>query len=155
MPPALLRYIFIETSISIVINVVLSALFVELVFGGMPLIGLWGAHGLAVDFIPQTFMISAMSVAVPTLLTRRRRRAGSVNSSSRGLIRVPGRSVWIRALLMGLTMTVLAGGLTMLALSAMWSAPAPFWQVFRWKLFYGAMVAMVVTPVALVVALSE
>ena len=82
------RYVAVETAVSIVINVLISALFMFAVFGRTPLIDLWGSHGLAIDFIPQTFMISAMSVLVPTLIARKRVRQG---------VLAPRRSVTRRA----------------------------------------------------------
>src|SRR5579859_6544248 len=88
------RYIAVETAVSIAINVAISAVFMELVFWRSGTIALWGPHGLAIDFLPQTFMISAMSVLVPTLLTRRRVRNGQLQR--RGAAPPP----WLRHLLM-------------------------------------------------------
>jgi len=56
----------------VIINVLISAGFMFLVFGRAASINLWGPHGLALDFVPQTFMITLMSIVVPTLLTRKR-----------------------------------------------------------------------------------
>jgi hypothetical protein len=133
------RYVLTETTVSIVINVAISALFMVLVFGRSSSIELWGGHGLAVDFIPQTFMISAMSVLVPTLLTRRRMQRGL-------LLRNPALAPpFLNSLVLRVVVT----------LDAVWTGPLHFWQVFPLKLLYGAAVALIATPIGLYIALSE
>jgi len=56
MMPTGRSYLLRETAISMGINAVLSAVFVFLIFRGKTKIGLWGAGGLAFNFVPQTFM---------------------------------------------------------------------------------------------------
>jgi hypothetical protein len=148
------RYIAIETAISIVINVAISALFMLAVFGGATSIDLWGRRGLALDFVPQTFMISAMSILVPTLLTRRRIRAGVL------VRRTPPpppilRHLTARIILLALFFTLTLGGIGILALALTWTGPLRFWQAFPIKLLYGAMVALIATPVGLSIALTD
>jgi hypothetical protein len=148
------RYVLTETTVSIVINVAISALFMVLVFGRSSSIELWGGHGLAVDFIPQTFMISAMSVLVPTLLTRRRMQRGL-------LLRNPAlappflNSLVLRVVVIAVTLTVVLGAAGVLTLDAVWTGPLHFWQVFPLKLLYGAAIALIATPIGLYIALSE
>lgn len=148
------RYIAIETCISIAINVIFSALFMIAVFGRSPLIGLWGAHGLALDFIPQTFMISAMSVLVPTLLTRRRARRGILEIKSRGTARIVNH-LGVRVLLIASLLTMILSGVALAILALSWAGPLRFWQVFPMKLLYGGVVALIATPIGLSIALSE
>jgi len=148
------RYIATETTFSIVINVVISALFMVLVFGRSNGIELWGGHGLAVDFIPQTFMITAMSVLVPTLLTRQRIKRGV-------LVRSPGErprllgNLALRVVAIAIVMTVALGAIAVLILNALWTRPLGFWEAFPMKLLYGAVVALIATPIGLYIALSE
>lgn len=148
------RYIVTETTVSIIINVLISALFMVLVFGRRTWIELWGGHGLAVDFIPQTLMISAMSVLVPTLLTRARIKRGI-------LVRGPGqrprvlRNLALRVIAIAIVLTLTLGAAGLLILDVFWTRPLGFWEAFPLKLFYGAVVAVVATPIGLYLALSE
>jgi hypothetical protein len=159
MPQSQCNYVLVETSISIVINVALSALFMALVFGRTAAIGLWGAHGIAADFVPQTFMISAMSILVPTVLTRQRIRRGTIGDGvSRpraGAIPVPIRNLAARTLLFALLLTTVLGGAALACVAANWKGPVTFWQAFPWKLAYGAVVALTATPLGLKLALAE
>ncbi len=125
------------------------------VFGGLNAIDLWGRHGLALDFIPQTFMITLMSVLVPTALSRKRlREKRIVGYASPQPSRWP-RSMWVRALLIAAALTVMLGGAAALILAASWSGPLLYWRAFPLKLLYGALVALIATPLGLRIALSE
>jgi hypothetical protein len=148
-------YIAVETAISVAINVGISAAFMFLVFGRSPTIDLWGPHGLALDFVPQTFMITLMSVLVPSLITRRRLKSGRI--ARRAMVghgRVP-RNILSRAIIIGCALTVLLGGCAVLLLSASWRGSEPFWHVFPFKLIYGALVAAIATPLGLHATLTE
>jgi hypothetical protein len=125
------------------------------VFWGLKRIDLWGPHGLALDFVPQTFMITLMSVLVPTALTRKRLREGRIAGyASTRATRWP-RSIWARALLIAAALTVMLGGAAVWILSASWNGPLPYWRAFPLKLLYGALVALIATPLGLRIALSE
>ncbi len=97
-------YIARETAVSVVINTMISALFMERVFGGRASIDLWGLHGLALDFVPQTFMISAMSVRVPTLIARRRMRAGAIEPLRLPTLPAALQPLWKRLVLVAVTL---------------------------------------------------
>jgi len=148
------RYIFVETLISIAINAAISAGFAFFTFGGRTEIGLWGPSGLALDFVPQTFMIALMSVLVPTALTRRRVAAGAIRPPAGPPSRLP-RNLAIRALLAAAIATLLLGGTATALLAALWSAPLGFATVLPLKILYGALVALLVTPPALRAALFD
>jgi hypothetical protein len=148
------RYIFIETLISIVINAVISAGFALFVFGGRTEIPLWGASGIAFDFVPQTFMIALMSVIVPTALTRKRIRAGALSQESHQSAPLP-RNLFARALLIAFLATIVLGGMAIVLTICLWGGPADFKMVLPIKILYGAMVALVVTPLALRAALAD
>jgi hypothetical protein len=148
------QYIAVETAISIIINVIISALFMVAIFGRTPLIDLWGPHGLAFDFIPQTFMITAMSVLVPTLLTRKRIRRGVLARRASNPPRLV-RHLGIRVVLLAALLTLILGGIGVAILSASWQGPVRYWHAFPLKLLYGGLVALIATPIGLSIALSE
>jgi hypothetical protein len=142
------RHVVTETLISMVVNALFSAGFAFLVFGGVTEIGLWGPAGLALDFVPQTFVIATMSVLVPTALTRRRIRAGALARGRGAPSRLPG-NLLVRALLVALAATILLGGAATALLAAASSGPLTFATVLPLKIAYGAFVALAVTPLAL------
>ena len=148
-------YVVKETAISVVINVLFSAGFMFLAFGRARFISLWGVHGLAVDFIPQTFMIIAMSILVPSLLARSRIQSGRISGALRKSAHPLLRTLGLRTLLMAVGLTIVIGGAAVLLLSFIWPGPSVFWTVFPYKLAYGAIVAAIATPLGLKLALSE
>ncbi|HTU12093.1 MAG TPA: hypothetical protein VMG08_14475 [Allosphingosinicella sp.] len=148
------RYIVTETLLSMAVNAAFSAGFAFLIFGGRSEIGLWGPSGLALDFAPQTFVIALMSVLVPTALTRRRMRSGALERSSGASSRLP-RNLLVRALLVAVLATLALGGAATLLLATNWPGPLTFAAVLPLKIVYGALVASVVTPLALRAALLD
>ena len=148
------RYIVTETTVSILINVLISALFMVIVFGRSTVIELWGGHGLAVDFIPQTFMIAAMSVLVPTLLTRQRIKRGVLVRSPVERPRLLG-NLALRVIAVAIVLTVALGTAGVLILAVLWTRPLHFWEAFPLKLLYGGIVALIATPIGLYIALCE
>ena len=146
------RYVAAETAISVVINVALSAAFAWAMFGGRDVIAAGGAKGFAVDFLPQTFMISLMSVVVPTLLTRKRLSSGRLDGVE---VSRPPLPLWMRAPLMAITATLLIGGASTLLSPTLAPNGLGFWALLPIKLIYGAVVAILLTPLGLVLALRE
>ena len=114
----------------------ISALFMAMVFGGKASIDLWGPHGLAIDFVPQTFMISAMSILVPTLIARRRMRGGAIEPLRPPTLPALLQPLWRRVSLVAVTLTGVAGSIGTGLLAALWADPLTFWKVFPVKLAY-------------------
>ncbi len=153
MRPEHRRYVLTETAASLLINVALSAAFAWLVFRGRETIVFAGASGFGVDFLAQTFMISLMSVVVPTLLTRNRLRAGALADMT-GRRLLPGR-LRLRAPLISVIATIGLGGGALLFGAVVLPPAVGFGSLLAIKLTYGAMVALLVTPLALVTALHD
>lgn len=147
------RYIIVETLIGMAINAAISAGFAIFVFGGRAEVGLWGADGLALDFVPQTFMVALMSALVPSLLTRRRIAAGAIHA--RGAPAPLPRNLLLRALLLASLATILLGGGATLILAFLLSGPVAFGALLPLKIAYGALVSALVTPLALRAALAD
>jgi hypothetical protein len=149
------RYIALETVISMIINIAFSALFFFLVFARSDHIDLWGKHGFALDYFPQTFMIALMSIIVPTIFTRKRVNGGRLarRGSAFGA-RLP-RSVILRAILLACAACVTLGAVAVWITASFWSGEPAHSNLLLLKLAYGAVVAAVLTPVGLVAALSD
>ena len=146
------RYIALETVISMIINIAFSALFFFLVFGRSDHIDL---HGFALDYFPQTFMITLMSVIVPTILTRKRVNGGRlVRRGSAFGARLP-KGVILRAILLACTACVTLGAVAVWITASFWPAEPAHSNLLLLKLAYGAVVAAILTPIGLVAALSD
>lgn len=148
------RYLRKEMLIAIVINSIFSAVFCWLVFGRSESIELWGLNGLAFDFIPQTFIITLMTTIAATLLTRMRVRRGEIAAAPGGSSRLPA-NVLLRAIMLGVIATVVFGGIGTALLAVTWSGAPSFGWVFTLKILYGALVAAVMSRIALRAALRD
>jgi hypothetical protein len=148
------RHLVRETLVSILINAVLSALFVWLVFGGRPQVELWDVGRLALDFIPQTFVITLMATLVPSAITRKRLRDGKLTRSGERVRQLP-RNLFLRGLLFAVVVTPIAVGLSILALSATWNGPMAFVPVLVLKVLYGGVLALLVTSFTVRAALAD
>lgn len=147
-------YLVRETAISMLINAALSALFVFLVFGGRDRVGLWGSGGLAVDFLPQTFIIAFMATFVPSALTRRALRKGTVPSTNCSASRLP-RNLLVRSLAIAALVSLIAVPAMILVVATEWGGSMRFSMLLPLKIAYGAGIACMVTCYAIRAALSE
>jgi len=147
------RYIGLQTAISIVINVVLSALFFLLVFGWNDLVRVWGLRGYAADFVPQSFMIALMSVLMPGLATERKLRSGQLQRLSSGT-HLP-EHVALRGLTLA-CLSALGGGATAAVLLRLSGFDALSWgTAFGLKLLYGGLLGGIITPIGLRAGLAQ
>jgi hypothetical protein len=148
------RYVAKETAISVVINCVISAVFVWLMFGDRSDAPLWGWNGLAVDFVPQTFMIALMGTLVPSAITRRRIRAGNIGAKGGQGTRLP-RHLFVRSIGFAVSATILLAPVAIGVLTVLGVASLPFTSILALKILYGALVAIAVTPIAVRAVLRE
>lgn len=122
-----------ETAISVAINGVLSMLFFLLVFGltepVMPTV-------LAPDFFPQSFMIALMGSLVPSLILRRR------------LGGAPW-SIYRRSLALAIAAAILGGGSGFAICQIQPARLLSPWTALVIKTIYGAVLAAIVTPIAI------
>lgn len=144
-------YVARETAISVVINVAISLFFTWLVFGGEPSAP---RDAVLVDFVPQTFMIALMGSLVPAAITRGKMRKGAVGPLAASSSRFP-RNLLLRSLLVALLVTVVVGGLAAALTLASGVETFPFGPLMVGKALYGALVALLVTPVAVRMALRD
>lgn len=143
------RIVARETAISMVINAAISALMTWLVFGGAA--GGVARAAMVVDFVPQTFMVALMGSLVPSaiaLRTIRRAAAGNLPAAPIG-------GLILRCVLIALVATFLLGGVGALLAVALLDAQIEFRALIVMKMLYGALVAAVLTPLALRRALSQ
>lgn len=147
------RFLTVEIIVNAVASGILSAAFVRLMFGGMALVPLWGADGLAFDLVPTTFMITLMMTLGLTLFTRWRCATGRAPRCD-GRSRLPTR-VWLRAPLLAAALTVL---LVPAAVLLLWLAGPDIWTygaVMVFKIVYGVALAAALTPVINLAAMRD
>ena len=147
------RFLGVQLAVSAVLNALISALFVWLVFRGTDRIMLWGSTGLAADLVPTTFMITLMSTIALTLATRGAVRAGRLEGR-RSRWRLP-RNPFLRGLLFAAAATILLVPLTTLALWAIWSGDWSYDKVMMFKIAYGVALGFVVTPIIISAAAAD
>lgn len=154
------RYLAVETAISVVLNVLVTAAFAWFPFHDEDSVPLWGPLGIAVDLVPTTFMITLMVSIALTLITRRRVRAGHVPGLNPAAMSypwygwLPRQVVW-RAVALGMTLTVVLvpGVIALFVLAGI--NLLPFDSFFLFKLIYGGLLAILITPVILTAALAD
>ncbi len=154
------RFLTIEITISCVINMVVNGLFVWLLFGGMAEIPLWTMQGLAFDLVPTTFMITFMMTLVLTLVTRFRVRKGSAPGFGWDRRDHPfwgkfPRAPYLRAPMLAFIMLLVLVPPQVLVLWALDLAPFSFTTVVIYKVFYGLVLSLIVTPLILIPALAD
>ena len=99
-------------------------------------------------------MIALMTTIVPTLVTRRRLRAGTVGALARPGSRLPA-NLALRALLVALLAAAAGLALHWLLLAAAGRAEWPFGAVLAMKIAYGAALAAICAPWLLRRALAD
>lgn len=151
LTPEQKRYVAVETAIGIAIGVVLSAFFFWLVFGHDNRVL---RRDLLLDAVPQSFMLTLMTVLVPTLITRKRVARGKITPIARAAIRLPANSL-LRALMVA-ALVIVPGVLATAAFLILFGLdeltfPAAIW----FKMLYGALLASIVAPIGLQAALAD
>ena len=158
MHPLRAKYLASETAVSMAINAAISVGFAWLVFHGHDHVPSSGPGGLVRDAAPQTFMITLMSTLVPSLITRKRMHSGHLDAWLRGQpgpSQAPARKIILRAFLLALVAMVLGLGLNAAILPLLFPIGLGYGKVFALKAVYGALVALVITPLAVSWVLEE
>jgi hypothetical protein len=145
------RYLVVETAIGMLINTLISIGFVYLIFGGTERVA---TAALIPDAVPQSFMIALMSTIVPTLLTRKRLREGVVTPLD-GQIPKLLKALPVRALLIAFSATIIGFAIHSLLLGNFSTTEISFEMTLIFKAIYGAILAAIVIPMTLCLALSE
>lgn len=136
-----------ETLVSIVINVVISLAFFWLVFADTDPIPVWGVGNYVFDLIPQTFMITLMSVLVPGTIVARKLRAGNVGTFpvAKPLL----RNRLVRAIVFAVSAVCITVVLASATLVAFGIDTIPSMPALASKLLIGGALAAIVTPLGL------
>lgn len=150
----------IETVLSVVFNTIISGAFAWGMFHGEDIVPLWGSRGIAVDLVPTVFMITLVLTIVLTKITRRRLRRGKLPAPSWNRTDLPlvgwlPENVLLRALALAAVLTLVLVPLSVLILAQLGVEQMGFGVFFVFKLAYGALFALIVTPAILLRALAD
>ena len=147
------KYIAAETVSSFIANAILNFVGAYLLFHARPIVPTGGEKGLCADLIGEAFIATFLSVLVPTLIARSRRRSGTLPADERAT-RKPGNP-YLFSLLVGLAFTAIAVPCEYLLLPRIYPSGATFHDVLLVKTVYGTLLGGIATYIALRRALIE
>jgi hypothetical protein len=148
-----------QTIVPAVFNLALNAGLGWVVFKKFESVPLWGDPSIAGDIVGTLFFLPFLTCLIVTPLVKRAARAGkvewlSIAPGEHPVLRLFPRSVWLRALLVGLASVVLFG-VPLLGLLALLGVEG--WSVSTMvsaKGIYAALIAALVTPYLALYALA-
>lgn len=144
-----------EIMVSTLINIAFNFLFAWLLFPIGGRIALWGAHGLALDAVPASFVPAVMMTFAISAIIRRRLRGGlHVTTGAVLPVRLPGAMI-LRAPAIGLLAVVLVALPTVAVLAAIWNDAWGWAQLIPLKLAFSLFHAAIVTPIVVLAALGD
>lgn len=151
MNSAIKQHLIKETGISALINAGFSFGITFLLLGSNDVVA---RQALVIDALPQSFAVTLFGVFIPTLLTRKKIRAGKLATLPFRKTALPGNA-FVRAVLMGILAAIAGGLLHLVVLSGLQIEALSISTVLVYKTLYGAALSMIVTPIALHIVLQE
>lgn len=136
------EYVRKQTITSIVITMAISAGFFMLVFGSTDPIAVWAPDNLALDFLPQSGAAAFMAALVPALQTRAAIAKGKLPGTATSIASIVVRAIMLALLALGLA------GVVIVALKLSGIAVFPWGPAFAIKVAYGALLGLIITPLA-------
>ena len=153
--PAAARYVALETTMSGLVNGVLNLAAAYALFHAQaPIPATSGPHSLLRDSIGETFLVVALSMLVPSLITRNRRKAGVLPAVTDGQTHRAG-NLYLEALALGLIFTVLGVSLNAVLLPRIFPHGVSLANVILFKTFYGVIFGAIATYIGLRRSLHE
>ena len=161
MQPKLSKYLATETIGSAIVNIITNSGFAYLIYHGRPRIPSLGHGGLIEDSIGQTFIITFLCFLIPSILTRKRRYAGTHSAfvldspAPDGRAAVKSRDLYLRSFIAGVVFTVIAWALNAFLMPRVFPDGLSFGHTVIYKTAYGVVVALIATALALSMVLRE
>ena len=150
-----LKYMLVESTGSGIVNGLLNFAAAYLLFRGRTLIPASGPVGLVRDSIGETFLVVSLSYMVAALISRQRRRAGTLPARP-GAMRAPARgNIYLWSFGLGLVFTCVFVPLNALLLPRVSPNGFTLTQVILFKTIFGAVLGSIATLLAVNKALNE
>lgn len=150
-------YIFKETIFSTIANSLISLGFALAVAHGMEEVPVWRGIGVAVDFVPQTFMLVCMTTLVVTAIARmnmRKNRVPFIRAPASAFINMAPASLTVRSLVFGLFAVLALVPLLVTVLFLLGVDSLGYGIFIGVKVIYGAILSILIAPFILRVALT-
>jgi hypothetical protein len=148
------KYLAVETAMSGLVNGILNFVAAFAIFHGRGRVATAGPGGLLRDTIGETFIVTALSVLIPSLIARQRRRAGTLPTSG-DRRQGPASNLYVRAMVAGLIFTCVCVPCNALLLPLIFPNGVSFGNVLLFKTLYGVVVGSIATLLAVQKTLSE
>ncbi len=148
------KYLAVETASSFVCNAILNYASAYALFHGRGLVPATGPKSLLLDSIGETFFVVSLSMLVPTLIARHRRRAGTLPKAEDGRS-VSSGNYYVRSIIAGLLCTAILFPCNAFLLPKMFPGGVSFGDVLFFKTAYGAVLGAVASWFAIRRALHE
>ncbi len=149
-----LRYLAVESTGSGVVNGILNCAAAWLLFHGRGQVPIRGPVGLLRDSIGETFLVAALSYMAAALISRHRRRAGTLPQTSTMHSRTPA-NVYLWSFLVGVAFTCVLVPLNALLLPRLFPDGVSLGNIVLFKTLFGALLGALVTAIAISRALNE
>ncbi len=156
-----LRFLVLEQGIgSAVINFLLNGAIAWLLFRGLEQVPLWGQQSIAGDTIGTCFFLPFITTLIVTPLARGRVRTGSLTAlpwtrDTHAPLRWLPPGTVKRGLVLGIATAVLIGPLSVALLQWANVQELSFWRFVWFKAAFAAVLALIVTPIISIWAISE
>jgi hypothetical protein len=148
------QYLAIETVSSGVVNGLLNLAAAYAIFHAHNRIPAVGSGSLLQDSIGETFIVATLSVLIPSLIARSRRRAGTLPVfGDRPAARE--NNLYVRAIITGVIFTAVLVPCNWLLLPRIFPTGVSFTNVLLFKTLYGAAVGSLATFLAVRKMLAE
>jgi hypothetical protein len=148
------NYLIFETAMSGLCNAILNLAAAFALFHGRGRIPATGPGSLLMDSIGETFLVTCLSMLIPSLIARHRRQAGTlptyVDRPS-----IASGNLYFRAIVMGLLFTCVLVPCSGFLLPRIFPGGVSFGNVLLFKTLYGAVLGSTATLLALHRALNE
>jgi hypothetical protein len=148
------KYLVVETFMSGLCNAVLNFVAALAIFHGHSMTPVTGPGSLLMDSIGETFFVTSLSVLVPSLIARHRRRAGTLPVANDRPQRAAG-NLYVRAIVAGLLFICVCVPCSWLLLPLIFPNGVSFGNVLLFKTLYGTVLGSIATWLALRKALNE
>jgi hypothetical protein len=142
------KYLVIETAASGLVNGALNFAAAYLIFHGSARIPTTGPGSMLRDSIGETFIVTVLSVLIPSLVTRHRQRVGSLPVSA-SMHPSPTSRLYVRAIVTGLVFTSVFVPSNALVLPMMFPNGVSFSNILLFKTLYGAVLGSLATWLAI------
>ena len=149
-----LKYVIVESTGSGVVNGLLNLAAAYVLFHGRGIVPASGPVGLVRDSIGETFLVVSLSYMVAALISRSRRRDGTLPTL--GGVRAPSPgSIYLWSFGLGILFTCILVPLNALLLPRLFQNGFTLTQVILFKTFFGAVLGSIATVLAITKALNE